>query len=103
MENFSFEGITASVILDKRRHKQNLLYPIKYRITYLQKQVYYPCMDLTVEDWESLPTTRKKELLKTRSAIQTGFKKITEIIVELVNNNGFTFDVLNKMLSSPSL
>jgi len=34
MENFSFEGITATVILDKRRHKQNLLYPIKYRITY---------------------------------------------------------------------
>lgn len=76
-EYFSLDKITACVILDARRPKSNGLSPIKYRVTYLRKRVYYPSgVDLSITDWEPLQKTRSKELIRLRELIQNGFGKV---------------------------
>ncbi len=102
MEKFTIGKLTASVILDKRRAKENSLYPVKHRIVLDRKAYYYPCMDLSVEEWDSISITRKKELIQKREIIQADFKRITDIIVELSNGVGFSIEGLNKRLSRGS-
>jgi integrase len=101
MENFSLNGITESVILDTRRKKQNDLYPIKYRVTFLRKQVYYNAgIDLSLEEWDRLSTTKNKELRSQREILQIGFDKIKSHIIDLVkSDHGFTLEQLNARLS----
>jgi len=41
LETFPVGNITLSVILDTRREKSKVYYPIKYRVTYEGKQYYY--------------------------------------------------------------
>jgi integrase len=108
MDNFTLDGITATIVLDTRRPKNTtdpeielyLLYPVKYRVNFMRKQFYYPSgMDLTKEDWKLLMTTKKRELLKTKELIQAGFEKIKDHIKEMVKGEGFSIEGLSKRLS----
>jgi integrase len=108
MENYSLDGITATIIYDTRRAKKVTdpeielfqLYPIKYRITFMRKQYYFPSgIDLTEDEWKILPTTKKRELLETRELIQAGFDKIKTHIKEMVKGEGFSIEGLKKRLS----
>jgi integrase len=93
-------GESVSIPLDNRKEKDNEYYPIKYRVTYLRKQVYYPCMDLTLDEYDKLhKSVRGEYLLKTKKLIHDNFKKITDIIEEIVIHDGFTIDGLNTRLS----
>lgn len=95
LDNFQLERISASIILDLRRPKQNGDYPVKYRITFDRKQVYYPCMDLTIEEYSRLHGSVRDVLLKkTKKLITDGFKRITDIIEDLVQKEGFTLEGL---------
>lgn len=64
MDTFSLDNVRATVILDTRRPKRNGYFPVKYRVTLIRKQVYYTCMDLTIREWESIDTTKNKELIR---------------------------------------
>jgi integrase/recombinase XerD len=100
MENFSLAGITVSVFFDTRRQKKDLFYPIKYRVTFERKRVYYYSKyDLTEDDWIKLPDTKKRELIETRKLIQAGFDSVKEHIKDMVKGEGFSFDGLTKRLS----
>jgi len=108
MENYSIGGITATTIFDTRyKAKGNLklseadkLYPVKYRITFMSIQKYYSTgFNLTNEEWDSMPKTRDENLKKTRKHIQDGFNKLKEILEELNENDGFSFESLNIRLS----
>lgn len=99
METYSLDRVKAAIILDVRRPRVSGLYPIRYRVTYNRKSVYFPCMDLTGEDWDKLPTARGKELVRTREIVQSGFKTITQNIEELYRNEGFSLEGLAKRLS----
>ncbi len=67
METFSLYKVTATIILDTRRKKDNELYPIKYRVTFLRKQNYYSSgIDMPIDEWDALPKTKKKSLIDTR-------------------------------------
>jgi integrase len=108
MENYSLDGITATIIYDKRRAKKVTdpemdlysLYPVKYRITFMREQYYFPSgIDLTEDEWKILPTTKKRELLETRELIQAGFDKIKGHIKEMVKGEGFSIEGLRKRLS----
>jgi integrase/recombinase XerD len=111
METFSLAGITATPIIDTRRAKSinpddnqskkiEESFPVKYRVTFMRKQVYYPSgIDLTLKEWDIMPDTRKKDLLEQRELIQNGFDRIKEYIKKLVTGEGFTLEALNKRLS----
>ena len=97
---YSLDKISAAAILDIRQVKTTGYYPIKYRVTFMRKQVYYPCMDLTVEEYDKLHrAVRGENLLKTKKLIQDGFKRLSDTIEELVTHEGFTLEGLNRRLS----
>lgn len=97
---YSTSGIVLTVVFDTRRSKANGLYNIKYRVTFMRKQVYYSSgIDLSKEEWYSMPTTRKRDLIEHRELIQDGFDNIKKNIIELVKSDGFTTDKLNTRLS----
>lgn len=99
-EYFSLAGITAWTVFDIRRSKANGLYPVKFKVTYLRERVYYPSgIDLSVKEWETLPITRKQDLIKQRELIQKGFANIKRHIEDLFKGDGFTLEALNKRLS----
>lgn len=100
MEKYSLDGITVSVFFDTRRVKDDLTYPVKYRINYMRSRFYYPAgIDLTEDEWKIMPTTKKRELLKTRELIQSGFDKVKEHIENMVKGEGFSIEGLTKRLS----
>ncbi|MCJ7449517.1 MAG: site-specific integrase [Bacteroidales bacterium] len=99
MDRFSLAGITVSVIFDTRRTKEDLTFPVKYRVTYNRKQVYYPSgIDLTENQWQIIGTTKNKELVDLRELIQIGFDKVKAHIKEMTREEGFSFQGLNNRL-----
>jgi integrase/recombinase XerD len=108
MEKFSLDGVTLSTVLDCRRGKPvlndkgeevDLIYPVKYRVTYLRKQYYYPSgIDLTIEEFDIMPGTKQRELTETRELIDAGYDKIKKHIKELVKGDGFSIDGLKARL-----
>lgn len=113
MEKFTLDGVIAQIYFDTRRAKGipehesdkdlvllDLRYPVKYRIFFNGKYYFHPSgIDLTLEEWQEMPTTRKRELLSNRELIQSGFDKIKATIKELVKGEGFSPEAFNKRLS----
>jgi len=99
MEKFSLAGITTSVIFDTRRTKDDLTFPVKYRVTFDRKQVYYLSgISLTEDEWNKLDKTRIRELIGVRELIQIGFDKVKTHITEMVRGEGFSWQGLNTRL-----
>jgi integrase/recombinase XerD len=100
MENYSLSGIKLSVFYDTRRPKENLMFPVKYRVTFMRNRTYLPSgIDLTEDEWNRIDTTKKRELIETRELIQSGFDKVKEHIKDMVKGEGFSIDGLTKRLS----
>jgi integrase len=100
METYSKGGVTLSVYLDTRRPKDDLTFPVQYRVTYLRKRVYHKSkFSLTEDDWKILSSTKKRELSETRELIQAGFDNVKVHIKEMLKGEGFSHEGLNKRLS----
>jgi integrase/recombinase XerD len=113
MENFSLDGVTATIIFDTRRAKNipevesskdiklpDLKFPVKYRITYGRKQHYHPSgIDLTEDEWKRLPGAKERHLKENRELIQSGFDKIKVLIKDIVKGEEFSIPGLSKRLS----
>jgi integrase/recombinase XerD len=100
MDKFSLDGITATIFFDTRRVKDDLTFPIKYRVNHMRTRVYFPSgIDLTEDEWKMLPTTKKRELVETRGLIQAGFDKVKDHIKNMVKGEGFSMEGLTKRLS----
>jgi integrase len=94
------QGVTANVIIDLRRPKGEDIFPCKYRITYQQEQIYFPCMDLSVKQYDRLHgEVKNANLVKTKKLIQAGFKRITDTIEDILNKEAFSLELLKKKLS----
>jgi integrase/recombinase XerD len=108
LDTFTLEKITAAIIFDDRRpkkkgkktDKKHGFYPVKYRVNYQRIRAYYPAgIDLSLDEWEAMPATRKPDLIENRELIQTGFEVIKGHIKALVKGEGFTLEKLNTRLS----
>ncbi len=100
MENLTYAGVFATTVLDTRRAKDELWYPVKYRITYMGKQHPLPSgIDLTTDEWKVLPTTKKRELVEQKELIQAGFDLVWDHAKELLKAGAFSIDALDKRLS----
>jgi integrase len=101
MEKFSLQGVTISIVYDTRRTKEDLTFPVKIRVTHLRDSFYYSSgINLTEDEWKILPTTKKKSLIDTRELIQLAFDKVKHHVIELTQNEGFSFAGLNIRLKS---
>lgn len=100
MDNYSVAGITVSTFFDTRRVKDNLMFPVKYRVTFKRERVYYPSgIDLSEEHWNSLETTKKRDLLEIKKLVQSGFERIKNHIQDIVTEDNFSFQELNRRLN----
>ncbi len=98
---YSKDGITVAVVLDKTHPKKNGLYPIRIRVTYRRQRQYYPTgKNLTPEQWERIPLTRNRDLKAIRESIANSFDIVRQNVDELASIAGFSFDALNTRLKS---
>jgi integrase/recombinase XerD len=100
LDRYTIDKIVISTILDTRRVKQEKFYPIKYRITFDSKQIYYPCMDISAEDYSALHgEVRRKDLVQCKKLTQAGFENIKKLVQDLIAVEGFSIEALTKRLS----
>ena len=98
---YSKDGITIAVILDKYKPKKNGLFPVRIRVTYRRQRQYYPTgKDLTPEQWEAMPTSRNRELRAIRESIANSFDIVRQNVDELAYAAGFSFDALDSRLKA---
>lgn len=99
MDNFTLDRISAYIILDTRRARKNTnKYPVKYRVCYQRKCIYYPSGRYLTQD-EFIMLDDPSKMKNERNLISAGFGKIKEQITELVNGEGFSLEMLSKRLS----
>lgn len=96
MFKYSKDGISILTTQDTRRKKQSGLYPIKIQVVFQRKQKYYTTgKELSIEDWNSLPSSKNSKLMTTRSDIKNSFDKVESCVHQLVEEGNFSFDNLN--------
>lgn len=102
MFHYSKDRVTVSTKLDTRREKTGG-FPVKIRVCYNRKQKYYPTgKTLTINEWDSLPTTRSRTLVEIREDIEASFSLIRSIVRTLTDEGEFTFAGLNLRLCGAS-
>ena len=99
MNTFSHNGISLVSILDTRKKSAKNLYPVKLRVTFQRKQVYYSTgVFMTEEDWQIIDNTRKKNLVDKKELILSSFENLEAKVKALTMNEDFTFEELNKQV-----
>lgn len=100
MFNYSHNGITIVSMLDKRRATKDGDFPVKIRVTFNRDRKYYSTgKNLSLADWEKLPTTKSRAFSEVKTDIQNSFDKVKEIVQILEATNGFSFATLNRDLA----
>ena len=100
MFNYTNSGITISSVLDNRRATNDNLYPIKIRVTFQRIRKYYATGKyLSINEWESLPDSKKKEMISIKVDIQNTFDTVKSVIKGLLYEGGFSFEALNSRLN----
>ena len=95
----SYGGITVASYLDDRRETQDGKFPIKIRVTHKRERKYYATgKKASQAEWDELPTTQKVKLKILKREVQTSFKIIDNIVLELYREDKFSFDILNTRL-----
>jgi len=90
MKNTINSRVTTSLIHDCRFETKHGLFPIKIRVTYQSKQKYYATkFYLSKIDYESLPKTKKNELIVIRESINGLLEHAKEIVNSI---NEFSFE-----------
>jgi integrase len=96
------DNVFFQTILDTRRSTKENLFPIRYRITYKRKQVYYKSgLYSSKEDWQLITSESKKKNIRfIREQINAGHDAIKEKINIVIKNNKstFSFEKLNLLL-----
>ena len=96
---YSKDGLTICLWLDTRRERADGRCPLKVRVTYNRKQVYYPTgKHFTPKEWEVLPRTRTRSAVDMRRDVENSYNHIRKIVEELAMLGYFSIDTLNARL-----
>jgi integrase len=101
LESLPIAGVTVAIFYDTRRVKEDLVFPVKYRVTFERVRNYYSSdISLTEDEWKKLLERKglSAKLIQQRQLIQKGYDKIKKHIEELLKDDGFTFQGLNARL-----
>ena len=72
MYRFKKDGISVLAVVDRRRRKNNGLYPVKIEVIYRRVQKYYPTgKDVTLKEWDGLWKSRR--ITKKCASIENSF------------------------------
>jgi len=92
--------ITVSTFFDKRRANNEYKYPVKIRVRHNRgRKDYATGKQLSVTEWNKLPDAKSAKLIEIKKEIQTSFKIVDEVVLDLFNSDMFSFDALNIRLS----
>jgi integrase len=77
--------ITTATHLDTRRVKENDVYPVKLRVTYLRQRKYYNLdIDLSKENWEKINSAKPRgELKETKIKLALILEKADKVIKDM--------------------
>lgn len=93
------DGITVSVVLDRRTLNKDGKYPVRIKVYHLQKPKYYSTgISMTSEEFEVLERKKSNESLKLRQAISKSFELIKRNVDALADMGDFSFQALGLRL-----
>ena len=102
MDTYTSNGVSLSLVRDVRKKDPKDICPIRWRVTFQRKQIYYSTgVSLNLDEWDLLINeSRKKEIKAYRETFQDYYvKTIHKQVKDLVDNGIFSFDLLNVRLS----
>lgn len=97
MYRFRKDRISVLVVVDRRRRKNNGLYPVKVEVIYRRIQKYYPTgKDVSLEEWASM--WRTKRLSEKCISIERSFHLVRSVVERLADKGNFCFSALDARL-----
>lgn len=97
MYRFRKDGISVLAVIDRRRVKNNGLYPVKIEVIYRRRQRYYPTgKDVSSEEWETLWKTRR--VSQKCASIENSFHHVRDAVEYLAEKGEFSFTRLDMRL-----
>ncbi|MCT4643688.1 MAG: site-specific integrase [Carboxylicivirga sp.] len=95
-------GVTTSVVLDKRIQKKDKTYAVKLRVTYNRIQKYYPINEyFTIEEWNKIHSKKPRKVYKDHLLYHNEIElKARSIVREL---HPFTFTAFEKKFNQKPL
>ena len=97
MYRFNKNGVSVLIVIDKRRQKNNGLYPVKIEVVHKRRQRYYPTgQDVTVEEWETMWTSRRKH--DKLANIEKSYNQTRCTAENLIDKGQFCFAALDRRM-----
>ncbi len=97
MYRYRKDGISVLTVVDRRRRKNNGLFPVKVEIIYRRVQKYYPTgQDVSPEEWEGFRNTRRRPV--KCASIENSFYIIRNAVEQLAEKGEFSFRRLEMKL-----
>lgn len=101
MYRFRKDGISVLTIVDRRRRKNNGLFPVKIEVVYRRVQKYYPTgQDVSLEEWEKFRYARRRP--KKCASIENSFYVVRNAVEQLAEKGEFSFRRLEARLGRSS-
>lgn len=93
------DGITVSVVQDRRTPNKDGKFPIKVKVYHLKKPKYFSTgISMTEEDWSKLDRKKSNEYIKIRQSIFRSFEQIKMNVDALSDMGEFSFQALSLRL-----
>lgn len=97
MDRFRKDGISVLTVVDRRRKKNNGLYPVKIEVIYRRVQKYYPSgQDVSDQEWEGFFHARRRP--RKCASIENSFYLIRNAVDQLAQKGEFSFRRLEARL-----
>lgn len=97
MYRYCKDGISVLAVVDRRRMKNNGLYPVKIEVVYRRIQKYYPTgQDVSQEEWDSFWKAKRRP--PKCISIENSFYLIRNAVEQLAEKGEFNFTRLNGRL-----
>ncbi len=101
MYRFRKDGISVLAIVDRRRIKNNGLFPVKIEVVYRRVQKYYPTgQDVSLEEWDKFRYARRRP--KKCASIENSFYVVRNVVEQLAEKGEFSFRRLEARLGRSS-
>lgn len=102
MYRFQKDGVSVLTIIDRRRPKNNGLYPVKIEVVYKRRQKYYPTgQDVTFQEWENIWKRRKSN--DKLVGIERNFHRVRMAVEFLTEKGRFCFSALDMKMGNASM
>ena len=97
MYRYTKDGISVLAVMDRRRKKNNGLYPVKIEVVYRRVQRYYPTgQDVSDEEWESFWKAKRRP--HKCICIENSFYHVRNAVEQLAEKGVFNFTRLDGRL-----